>query len=97
MDLDFIKRQLDIITSVNAKYLDENTTLQEVVKYLDQLTSLDELKSFRSMIFEELSILDEINAYLVEDGQITEKEKVQSKELVKKVNEASLIWFESLK
>lgn len=96
MDLDFIKRQIDILISNNDGYLNEDVSLPNVVKYLDQVTSLDELKPLRTLIFDQLSVLDEINAYFVEDGKITDKEKLQSKELVSTVNKISIKWFEEL-
>jgi hypothetical protein len=70
---EFIDRQINQLKKLVDDYRSANITLNKFIMGVEAILALSEMSNFRNELEERVAILEEINAYLIDGGQKTDK------------------------
>jgi len=70
---EFINRQINKLKNLIDDYSTANISLNKFIMGVEAILALNDMSSFRDGLEENIAILEEINAYLIDGGQKTEK------------------------
>lgn len=82
---EFIERQISLSLESICKYKEGNLTLNRLVLSLEAFFALEGMEVIRKNTQESVSGLEEINAYLFENGEFNESIKLKLKEMIDEI------------